>query len=278
MSVDVSAHGDEDGSLPSVDADSSIASSDVVAGATSDHDGTHSHTVLLRDGRTCKVRTCIVVDAVAVPTSRIADAQFITCNKRYKHSDSRWWLNVLFDKDSTEKDLHYSLPVDNVFTRIDAAIRVARGKPQRRLRAVDKDGQATCTLNVTVDGRVLCVANNTKRILVEASTENVAWLLSRLSVDIAVPRSPVDSPIKSLESEFAELAHILDTDNLSSKIKWAESRRDFLVARDGWWRKQTTNFHVRARCSDLAEEVSVQRKRACHFLETGEVLDQPPRS
>ena len=203
-----------------------------------------------------------------------------------------WWLRSTIEEHigSTRT----SLPPNCVVDRMKAAIRQSRGKRKRALWKVSADGSPQSeVLVIAIDGRELRVLNDRSVIHMEATRDNIDWVVEQLILDAirqpqplvvgtdteSTPSVATTSPGSICAGGTLALMQELDDDftaDLPNGVYWAASKLCFIVKKCNSTTavvKLPQNFTIRRRNSwskdALREELQQQRLRAVEFVETG---------
>ena len=230
-----------------------------------------------------KTRFC--VGEIAVPTFEDADYEgetFVSITKK-----SAWLIKALGIDSLAE------LPEGNLLQRMRFAIEALRGKHTKMMAKVDAQGNAQGNkISISVDGRDVEVLNSKWPIQFRFSPENISWVMQGLLVDLKQIGTTHDSPA-SLASAYGEGCsepdageeHLsdgafkaavaqMDNNDLPKGCSWSSAKRAYLAGT-----KERKRMTFRARAAELKKsgdeivaELKMQRRRAEHYLQTGEML------
>ena len=175
------------------------------------------------------------------------------------------------------------------------------------MRRVDATGETYVEKVIEVDGRPLKVINGTQPLHFEASMENREWFLKSLKPDVIIEQhsrkqdakldtaaahdqldDSNDATGSSSDDENAslfvrkEVEVLTDKSKLPTGVFFTPSKRRFTVKKEkgvDCKRASPKYFHVRRSFCGLKEieETAHQRRRAVHYLETGEVMPETPK-
>jgi hypothetical protein len=194
------------------------------------------------------------------------------------------------------------LPTDNTLTVIKNTMASLRGKKGKFTVRVDAGGQPQApTVDIVVAGKTITVRNILQPLFIDASPDTIHWLLASLKTDIEnnPPNTGVDSPNSKASASntmsIADSSVVGDDDadtagsdcelgamssavqDLPDGVKWYPSRHSFKSTFATT--KTQCLFRVRKSMQKDTEsslaEILVQRRRACSFVESGAIIENP---
>jgi hypothetical protein len=137
------------------------------------------------DGSPVLIAWCFAVNGFIVPHKVIEGTSFFKITAFSKRNAAMRWAYAAMQPDTkTIANACAKLKATNVIERIRTAISDDRGRPTRRLRRVDVNGEAYVEKVIEVDGRPLKVINGTQPLYFETSMENLEWFLKSLKPDV----------------------------------------------------------------------------------------------
>ena len=257
--------------------------------------------VTVAGGQTFELAKMWCINGRLVPTVRRDDATYFSLSKS-------WERNQLWNAIFVGRKYHTRSRPCNLAVDILNGISALRGKANRRIRKVSPDGSVGLSVvRLTVSARVadgatpepyeVVVWNDTKQALIQATEENLAWIIRVRSFesgehcgddvddDSALQTPSKTDPPDSLDSAYADASShdvrevtprpvpdeetsAIDKKSLPTGVDYAPSRDDFIVKTI---LRARQCFHVRAAAPDRIEELALQRARAIKYFSTGDI-------
>ena len=158
------------------------------------------------------------------------------------------------------------------------------------LSKVDREGHPQREdIQITVRGVKLTVRNTMVKVLIEATENNLKWLVSELLNDYnqqPTSEEPAGASCAELMSDtectIAKDGFQLLVEDLPQSVKYAPSLKAFIVTRNSDKKIKRVLFTVRSRARKTTKkglpanhlsEATWQKHRATHFADTGAMLD-----
>lgn len=249
-----------------------------------------------------ETRLCLGSSAVPLEVFLADDrprVQYMNLGSGLGKGAKAWWLLQAFRL--ATKD---AFPASNVLDEIRTAIKGARGKRNRVFSKVDCEGRPMDDhLNLTVRGFDLGVRNSAKCLFIEASKENLEWLVEQLQADLGLQQPAAEGEGASASSQQpqaqdecsdSESDQPSDPEELEAKAEvkqllsqkhdscfYAPSLNALVVRDKSIANKSNKVFTIRHKAKlrswiAYKEEVELQKHRALHFAKTSELLPNPP--
>lgn len=239
-----------------------------------------------------RVRLCLgstVVPVETFPSDEEPKVQYVNLGGK---ATKPWFTKAL--------GVRGELPKDNVLEQLLAGIRAARGKRNRVFTKVDTEGKPMQDhIVLDIRGYKIGVRNTCVSLLVEATEENLKWLVAEVNRDLqggAQNSEESESlektedrddsePLEDPEDENdKQLIKRLLAEKPSKSVHFAPSMNAYIVKAKTASTTSTpkkTLFTIRHKAkarswSEYREEVEWQRHRAMEFARTGEVLENRP--
>ncbi len=158
----------------------------------------------------------------AVPVIEIHDTEFFRVSAQSsprKGSAGMGWLVAAIPAITLHKWPTFTKRSGTVLAELRSIIAQARGAPSKFTTRIDANGMASDILTINVRGRDLRVGNSKWPIAIEATTDNLKWLVKNMKSDIANAPAPPPTEDRAQPPGSDEDGASIDADDLETPNK-----------------------------------------------------------